>query len=41
LKTYWHEWDKLIDAENIPEEVARQVRDKMVDLLIGKLLPNL
>jgi len=33
LKTYWHQWDKLIDAENIPEENRKQVRDKMVDLL--------
>jgi molecular chaperone HscB len=33
LKTYWHEWDKLIDRENIPEEERKQVRGKMVDLL--------
>src|SRR5882724_1947950 len=33
LKTYWHEWDNLIDAENIPEEDRKQARDKMVDLL--------
>ena len=33
LKTYWGEWDKLIEGESIPEEERKQVRDKMVDLL--------
>jgi molecular chaperone HscB len=33
LKTYWHEWDKLVDRENIPEEERKQVRGKIVDLL--------
>ena len=33
LKTYWHEWDKLISAENIDEIDRKQVRGKMVDLL--------
>ena len=33
LKTYWHEWDNLIDSANIKEEDRKQVRGKMVDLL--------
>jgi molecular chaperone HscB len=33
LKTYWHDWDKLIDQENVHEEQRKQVRGKMVDLL--------
>jgi molecular chaperone HscB len=31
LKSYWHEWDKSLDAGT--EEDRRKVRDKMVDLL--------
>ena len=37
LKSYWDEWDKLIDRElggiNILEADRKRVRDKMVDLL--------
>ena len=31
LKTYWDDWDRLIDSDT--EETRRKVRDKMVDLL--------
>jgi len=33
LKTYWDEWDKLIDGGNVAEQERKQVRGKMVDLL--------
>ncbi len=33
LKTYWHDWDKLIDQKDVLEEGRKQVRGKMVDLL--------
>jgi len=39
LKSYWNEWDALIDrtesgdVDAIPEQERRSVRDKMVDLL--------
>jgi molecular chaperone HscB len=31
LKTYWDDWDRLVDSD--AEESRRKVRDKMVDLL--------
>jgi len=31
LKTYWDDWDRLVDSD--AEETRRKVRDKMVDLL--------
>jgi molecular chaperone HscB len=31
LKTYWNDWDRLVDGDT--EESRRTVRDKMVDLL--------
>jgi molecular chaperone HscB len=33
LKTYWHEWDKLIGQKSVTEEERKQARGKMVDLL--------
>jgi molecular chaperone HscB len=33
LKTYWHDWDKLMEKDSVPEEERIGVRGNMVDLL--------